>query len=541
MDALTARLAPAFAAAKARWAPYLQLRPPSLDAAEGVAHIDLSSRQIKVNAAFLERNGLEDCLEALLAHEIGHHVRWPGTLGVQARLRLLERPLLPLPNYSAVNLYTDLLINRHLGAHYATQFARIYRAEPKDWSPDPAFLFYLTLYEVSWGLPPGDLCGPGYATFAAAYPDARADAELFVEDAPGVAGNVYLGFLYFVSVLSRYVKPPKLKTPEQRDVMGCGCGEPSPDDWGDALTQGAAEKRAIEAARARGWITDKQRDALLGPLDDRVRGLPGVGTGDANELPAIMAAHYRKLAERYALRPPSVRALGDAVVPATLEEWELGDPVRDIDWLATLSRRGEQLGVATPLRRERIADIEGRELPMPLPKLEIYLDVSGSMPDPRLSVNTLTLAAQILTLGAVRAGGAVRALVYSYGHTAAWEWCRSEREMSRFLMHYIGGGTRFPFDVLAESVQSCGAEQPVRVVISDHDFDTNHADDDKAGALADAAARSRPLVLLLHNSARHGVYRALGARVVPVDTMDDYPRMAAGLSRALFAERRHVL
>lgn len=495
-----------------------------------------------MNADFLRRYGLEDCLEALLAHEIGHHVRWPGTLGVQARLRLMERPLLPIPGYSVVNLYTDLLINRHLGPHYAAHFSRIYRAEPpREWRADPAFLFYLMLYEASWGLDAGDLFPTVYPSFAAEYPHARADAELFAQDLGSLGPNVYLGFLYFVSVLSRYVKPLDRQTPEQRDAMGCNCGEPGPDEWGDALFPGAAERDAVRTARGKGWITEAQAETLLGDVSGRIVGLPGVLTGDANGLPVIMAAHYRRLAERHALRTPSVRARGEALVPTTLEEWEVGDPVRDIDWLATLGRRGDQLGGVTPLRRERIADVEGRDVPMPLPRLELYLDVSGSMPDPRLAVNTLTLAAQILTLGAVRAGGSVRAALYSTQDVAYWEWCRSEREMSNFLMHYVGGGTAFPFERLAASVRECGDEQPVRVVISDADFDANHVQLDTIGALAEAATRSRPLVLLLHRSGRGDVYRALGAQVVPVEDLEDYPRTAAALSRALFAEHRHVL
>ena len=51
---------------------------------------------------------------------------------------------------------------------------------------------------------------------------------------------------------------------------------------------------------------------------------------------------------------PSVEALplesmmGEAVVPTTLDEWEPGDPLRDVDWLATLVQHGPVYGAVQP-------------------------------------------------------------------------------------------------------------------------------------------------------------------------------------------------
>ena len=166
-----------------------------------------------------------------------------------------------------------------------------------------------------------------------------------------------------------------------------------------------------------------------------------------------MAAYYRQQAEHYLLRPPPQRRLGELQVPTTLEEWELGDPTRDIDWVATLLLRGRELGGALPLKRVKVAEEEGLEAPLWQPRIEIYLDVSGSMPNPCFAINAMTLAAQILATGTARAGGWVRALLYSSAPVLFWEWARSETEVSRFLMHYVGGGTSFPFGILDASVR----------------------------------------------------------------------------------------
>jgi hypothetical protein len=137
----------------------------------------------------------------------------------------------------------------------------------------------------------------------------------------------------------------------------------------------------------------------------------------------------------------------------------------------------------------------------------------------------------------------VRALLYSGEPVAYWQWCRSETELSRFLMHYIGGGTVFPFGVLRESLEKCGAEQPIRVVITDPDFDANYGGSPAHARLfAEAVRRSPYFVLLLHQPRPEAVarYRAAGARVVEVAELEDFPRMAGDLSRALFEEQRHA-
>ncbi|MCP3143885.1 hypothetical protein [Pyxidicoccus xibeiensis] len=536
--------------ARGRWSQFLLLGEPRA-AKEGcaLAHIDLITRQVWFNARELRGRELLGSLEAVLAHEVGHHVRYPGSLSVSARLRMMEKTLLPLGDYSLINVFCDLLINEQLGADEAlrAQLTAIYRAFQKDvqWKQDPAFLFYLSIYEELWRLEPGSLMGAGFTDFSKHFPEARADAQLVAQNLFHLGPNLYTQFLYFVSIASRYVQPPRLDLPESADPLSCCRGEPTPEDWADALTPGAREKEAVRRAVAEGWLDKENGERLVGEKsrERRIATLPGQGTANAEGVPEVMAAYYRLEAERYLLRPPDRLTLGEAVVPTTLDEWELGDALPSVDWLATLSLRGDRLGAVAPLKRERIADYEGLDVPLWQPRVEIYLDVSGSMPDPRTTLNAMTLAAQILCVGAVRAGGWVRAVLYSSETVAYWEWCRSEVEMSRFLMHYIGGGTEFPFRRLGDSVRDQRGRQPTRVVITDRDFDHNYASrKDNARIFAEAAAASAPLVLLLHQPVPEMVarYRGLGARVAEVVELEDFPKVAAALAHALFQEERHV-
>lgn len=537
-------LADAWPRAQARWATWLSMGAPRLDTGcPSVAQIHLGTREVTLDRDELTKHQLDDCVEALLAHEVGHHVRYPGTLAVQARLRLMERSLIPFEGVSLLNMFTDLMINEHLGVHYRAQFAKLYRAlvPVTEWARGPAMLFYLAVYEELWQLDAGSLMGVAHDPFAAAYPGFRADAQLLAQDLFNLGPNLFTQYLFFASVVCRYLAPHTEEAPAMLGPGACAAGEPSPEDWADAITLSPQEREAIARALRERWI-DAEDGERLGGRDARERrilGLPGNGTADASRVPEVMAAYYRQQAERHLFRVPTGRVMAEAVVPTTLDEWEPGDAVRAIDWIATLQQRGALYGAASALKREPVADYEGLEVPTWRPRIEIYLDVSGSMPNPVATLNAMTLAAQILAMAAIRAEGSARALMYSVGTTDYWTWCRSEIEMSRFLMHYIGGGTEFPFERLTASVAECVDQQPYRVVITDPDFDANlDADRRNTETLTSAAARSH-LVLLLHRPRPERVttYRAMGATVVPVVDLEDFPKMAAELSRALFTPR----
>ena len=548
-DELAPAVAEAWARAQAFWSKFLLLGAPVDGTASGsVAQIDLATRQVSLDLGLIRKHGLCDCLTGILAHEVGHHVRYPGTLAVHARMRMLERTLLPLKEYTLTNLFTDLMINDALRPQFEEQLCRVYRAFAGEynWKADPAFVFYLAVYEERWGLDAGSLMGEKCAAeFETDYPGYRAEAQVLGQNLFALGPNVYTQFLYFVSIVAKYAMLHDDREPTAADPYSCGCGEPSPDDWADALTPDAREREAIRRARDEGWISKQTAERMTDnqASDRRVATLPGFDSIDASCVPEVMAAYYRQQAERFFLRPPPQLRVGEATTPTTIEEWEVGDAPRDIDWSATLLQRGELLGAALPLKRQKVAEAEGWEVPLWQPRIEVYLDVSGSMPDPRVTRNAMTLAAQVLVTGAIRAGGWARATLYSSAPVQYREWCRSEAELSKFLMHYIGGGTEFPFHLLRDSVNECAHDQPVRVVITDHDFDMNYkARKENAALVAEAVARSPYFVLMLHavDSSWTEAYKATGARVIAVKELDDYPAMAAALSNALFTREDRV-
>ncbi len=226
-------------------------------------------------------------------------------------------------------------------------------------------------------------------------------------------------------------------------------------------------------------------------------------------------------------------------LPTVTEPWEWGDNPRAIDWTATLVAHGA-LGPASPLRRELDLE-EPSPVARTFPAVEIYLDTSGSMPDPATALNAMTLAAQILAASALRKQGVVRGIVYSSGKPLVSDWMYDEERARRFLLHYAGGGTDYPFEVLKASARE--RSDVVRVIVSDSDFLYNVRGEGAMDALSFGIDKSRLLVAFLAlpdpESGRKLLAPALASprfRLVPVTSLNNFGRAAADLSDALFGK-----
>lgn len=547
-----AEVAAAWERALSAWGVGIQVEAPTLDPkAPAIAYIDLETRKVVVNPATVAGLGAEDSLEAILAHELGHHLRYPGSLATQARLELFERELLPVRAYSLLNLFSDFLINTELARehrHLKDQLAAVYAGMdvgPDQVGSDPAFFFYLTCFEEAWLVPPNSLTKEAGAELERRYPGARAEAQVLAQEMPNLAPNLFTQFVYFASVVSRYQVVDAEKEQYARGrPLNPSHGDhsaPTAGDYADALRRGAQESEAIRRAIDEGWLKPEAIPDKAGSERIRAGALPGVLAGEPKKLAEAMALHYRRLAEPYLLKPPPLQRGGEPVVPSTLSPWEVGDSPKEIDWIASITAAGADLGVAQPLKRDWIEDDPSEEPQRASVRLEIYLDVSGSMPDPKSAVNPMTLAAQVLAMSAIRNGGQVRALIYSTNFLQHWAWTRSEAEVSKFLMSYIGGGTDYPFAVLRDSVKECARNPPVRVVLTDSDYLYNLKTLPRnAKAVVEAAAQSPYVVLLngFQNSRGEQVSSviATGAAVVPVASMEKFPAVAAALGEALFGK-----
>lgn len=530
------RLAAAWRRALAAWPGSIRLSPPR-PAPPGSPHpawIDLKTRDVFVDLETLEALGVPDTAATLLAHEIGHHLHHPRDRVTAARQLLLMFQVAPDLSPAILNLFNDLRIDHALPHDLAVDMQRFFAATTRTGviqRLDPTIAFFYAVYEAIWETRPGALLGvlaaplhewsPGYRRHA------RAVARALVEPATSDAERL----LYFLHVIRRYIDPDAPRAPGMR---GCSVVLAGAGDFAAALEETPAELAALQLARDMGWFA---RDGDRSPphrrrLDVLPDALPAGGPSVAE----VLGAQYEARAEASLLRLPTRPAPGDAILPTTLEDWEAGDPLRDLDWRGTLLARGRRWGGVSPLRRERIAEEEGADDLAELPRVEVWLDTSGSMPDPRHGLNAMTLAAAILVVAALRASGSARVVLYSDTAIESGPFTRDLGALTAFLVGYIGRGTCFPFGLLRESTRTHAARPPTRVVISDQDFLSNfHSHVDNPGFLAEAARGSRALVSLLHLAGGYPVegLRAAGARVAIVRHLDDLPATAAQLASCL--------
>lgn len=520
--------------------PHLPFHPGEENPNEPLAYIDLVKRQVFVNFELLVEMGARDSLTAVLAHEIGHHVHFPHTLGWDAELRVLEQRLLPGLKQSLTNLFFDLQVNEFVGRTHADALCAVYqgfqRTQGTGAGPmTPLFFFYLAIYEELWGHPPGHLVPANLIRpMEKQFPGLRAEARVFAQTFYALP-DPRLQFLYFCATFIRYLDTLDLGAfafPLAGDV-------PLPDEgdldaavqsdgrWGDALDE----------ARERGWLDDSTGTKAADPLTtiNRVtEHRPGKGRGELKR--ALVGRHYRRLVDQHILKLPSAPSKPEPYLRTTPEAWEFGDDPSTIDWTLTVLAQGPLAAVA-PLRRELEADVPPPS-ELGVPALELYLDTSGSMPNPEMQLNAMTLAAQVLSASALRKKATVRGIVYSYDHPVVSPWMYDEETARDFLLHYIGGGTLFPVELMEEHAR----ERPdaLRVIISDSDFLSNMSDVQALRTLDAAVKRSRMVVAFLALPDERAARQALAPvlkdkrfRLVTVTWLSDFGPAAAALSRAL--------
>jgi hypothetical protein len=515
---------------------------------EPLAYIDLETRQVVVNFEMLVRMKAAGSLTGVLAHEIGHHVRFPHTLTELASLILLEKRLIPGLGQSLTNLFYDLLVNERVGRTRAEELCAVYRgflavqaAERGRKKKEPMsalFGFYLSVYEELWGRPPGDLLpAEDAARLEAEFPGMRADARMFVQTFYALP-SVHQQFVYFCCRFIRYVGEPGELTYVL--PMGGDVSAPGVDDF-DAVIRGYGQgdsDRALEEAEKNGWLDEAGLDAgpesdPLVDIDKITSHLPGKGQGEFKL--ALVANHYKRLVDRYLIEIPGQSPPPEPFLPTTLEEWEWGDSPRAIDWTASVLASGP-LAAVRPLRRDQLPD-EPAPTGQDFPAVEIYLDTSGSMPDPSTKLNAMTLAAQILAASALRKRGVVRGIVYSSGPPLVSKWMYDEETARRFLLHYVGGGTDYPFGILRKSAEE--RNDVIRVIVSDSDFLMNVRQPGAMEKVMYGAEHSRALVAFLAvdaKSAREALAPALRVprfRLALVQGFDRFAEAAADLARAL--------
>ncbi len=510
--------------ALALWSRFTKLRDPRFcfdekeEKTEGLtgsfAMIRLTDTSVVISLRQIAENKLEAFPVEILAHEIGHHVYCPADLSDQGRMIARIRRALSTRVHLApfiANIYADLLINDRLQRSASLKMADVYRALGGE-SADRMWTFYMRIYEILWSLQKGSL--------AKGKLDDRieADAQLGARIVR-VYGREWLrGSGRFAALCLPYLLEDEAAQMQKTlkgwlDIKNAGAGgmpdglaEIDPDELEDnvhpsedkRLTGLDDDEDENEPSGGKDTIGDgaRQTSNAAGNHEGQCREpfeygeiLKGLGVNLSAQELAIR--YYRERAVPHLIKFP-VLILPESQEPLVegMEGWDIGSPLEDIDWFESVMVSTQVIPGYTTV--QRTYGTSSGSMPEREPvDLDIYVDCSGSMPNPQWATSYLTLAGAIISLSALRVGSRVKATLWSgkQDFQTTGQFIGDEKEIMKILTGYIGGATAFPIHLLRGTFENRKiTDRAVHVlVISDNGVDTMFEKDEKGNSGWDIA------------------------------------------------------
>ncbi len=509
------------------WSPFTQLSPPRfcLDAAEeqreglsqSFAMIRLNDHAVVISLPQVQAYRLEEFPLEIMCHEIGHHVFVPGDLTDQGRLIARLRAALPGRTQHAgllANLYADLFINDRLKREHNLKIDEIYRRINPEQQTSRIWILYMRIYELMWALPRGDL--------ARGEIDARleGDATLAFRLIRAYARDWLRGAGRFGALLYEYLDEPESQQLRKilRPLLDAEAG-----GGADQIPGGLTQMDEDEADGAIHPALDPELNALR-EIGDEEGAADGEGAGESAEpgsakragaAPSVRGGggrgqarqpyeygqilrqlgikisdeeaarrYYREQATPHLIPFPERRLpKAEEPLPEGLDIWDAGSPVENIDWMESALRSPVVIPGFTTV--ERVYGVSAGVEPAREPiDLDLYVDCSGSMPDPRSQISYLTLAGAIIALSALRVHAKVQATLWSGQKDVLVTpgFVNDETAILNVLCGYFGGGTQFPIPVLRETYRGrTDRDRKVHILVISDDGVTTMFDRDEQG------------------------------------------------------------
>lgn len=497
------------------WSRFTRLQDPRLcdtrvkAAAEGLtgsfAAIRLADQRIVIDLQQVQQLGLQPYALEILAHEIGHHVLAPATPSDHARLLARIRRALPTLEAHApmvANLYTDLLINDRLQRQNGLRMDAIYRrlAQAATAPASTVWQLYMGIYEELWQQPRGALGGSpdDAAVHADAWLGARV-VRVYASDWMSGASRFATLLLPWLLQAQADARLDALMDTQHagKGSQPAGLGQRDDDELApilhpahDPRITGGSEEPADAHATAgpQDATASNTRGQMREPFEyGQILRAAGLDLDDQQ----IAVRYYRERALPHLIRYPSAaQPQVLEALPEGLEPWAPGDALHAVDWLQSVLQSPHVIpGVTTVQRVHGLAP--GRETSSEPVDLDLYVDSSGSMPNPQQHTSFLTLAGAIVALSALRAGARVQATLWSgtRQHLHTGGFVRSEDPILHVLTGYFGGGTAFPIHRLRDTYATrTPRDRAVHILhISDDGITTMFDQDERGGSGWDIA------------------------------------------------------
>ncbi|MBI2920036.1 MAG: VWA domain-containing protein [Planctomycetes bacterium] len=511
--------------ALAAWSAFVQLRDPvffdshrdaaNYGMANEIAAIRLVDQMVMVNLEEVQGQRLDELALPVLAHEIGHHVFVPGNLTDNARMiAAIRRATVGLKKDVSglvANLYGDLHINDRLYRRDVAIDAVYWQLKAHQRGPATAvWKVYTRAYEHLWRLPLQTI-SPKDVTA-----EMNSDAVLIAKIIRHYGGDWLLGVRRFAAILYPWLAEDEKEGAAQTFVLrglsdtkqaGAASGdrqpipdgltEMDPSEYEDDPEFDAELDDPLGGVEGSGRKRGSAREAENTAPAKEGKGRPGAQYRQPFEYGELLRAlglnlkdhevttrYYRERALPYLIPFPARKApRSTEPLPEGYEAWETTDPMESMDLFGSIVRSPRVIPGVTTVQRT-YGESPGADPAKRPMDLDIYVDSSGSMPNPSQDVSYLALAGAILALSALRMGAKVQATLWSGAgqFTKTEGFVRDENAILGVMTGYLGDGTAFPLNVLRDTYAERKVDEPPVhiVVISDDGVDTMLQSDEKA-------------------------------------------------------------
>lgn len=462
---------------------------------ESIAFIRLTDLQVIISLENIVKLGLSNYSLEILSHEIGHHIYCPADLTDQGRLIARANRGLYNLNYYApmvVNLYSDLMINERLFRLNNLRLDEVYSKLNIN-KGDELWLFYMRIYEILWALPAKSL------TKCKISGEMEGDAQLgnriirsYSDDwLKGVTQFANLCYSYLVNNKNhqsnfKYIFDTKNIAGNMKSVPA-GLIEADEDEVNIDGDPADFEKKLAEHQR------EKKQSGNSGanyrqPFEyGQILKSMGINLSDEE----IAMRYYKELAIPYLIPFPKEKSqVSKEPIAEGLENWDISSPIEEINWFETVMRSPYVIpGVTT--YSTLYGEDKGKDRDEDPIDLDIYVDSSGSIPNPVHSLSYLTLCGFIIALSALRSGSSVQVTLWS-GVNEFYKsegFIKNEDEILKILVGYFGGGTAFPIHILRDTYEKKDkVNMKIHIlVISDEGVTTMFEKDEKGNSGIDVA------------------------------------------------------
>jgi len=481
------------------WSKYLKLSEPKFcitkeeetneHLSASFAMIRLDDHAVVISLRMVIENGLEDYPLEIMCHEIGHHVYCPADLTDHGRVIARIRRGLPGYEHHAAfiaNLYSDLLINDKLKREYGLNIDKVYEKIGQN-STDKMWTFYMRIYEILWGLTKTTLAKGEMDSIL------EGDAQLGNRLIRNFSKDWLNGAGRFAALCLPYLMENQGN--EMKKIMsvwadateaGAGVGFPSgltEIDEGEltgarhpSLDEADTTNKPTEITSEQGNSKGQHREPFeYGQI------LKALGMNMSDE--DIKIQYYKERSTPHLIPfPTKENPVSKEPLMEGVDIWDISSPIENIDWFQTAMRSPIVIPGFTTV--EQTYGLAEGSLPEKEPvDLDIYIDCSGSMPNPGYNVSYLALAGTIITLSALRVGSRVQATLWSGAKQFITTngFISDEKQLLKIVCGFIGGATAFPIHILREtySNRKPNSRKVHILVVSDEGVTTMFDKDEK--------------------------------------------------------------